>query len=228
MNNIEILSKHCLETFDFSTAKLSDEYYYNSLPFAVIDAIFSIGVRYASTKATVIRYCEYFNLQRIRTQKDFSPTIEQHTISQLISNISSIEHFSENILHNKQRTSSRNGILKAEAVLMWAELFQKNNIDTLQDFNQKYTKSLELDLKSIKGQSSGISLAYLKMLCGDDNHCKPDRHILQFISQCLSQDISPEMAQDYLNGVCDLLITKFPNLTVRLIDHTIWNYMSST
>ena len=43
-------------------ATLGREYYYNSLSLCVIDAVFSIGVRYESVRAVVRRYCQRFQI----------------------------------------------------------------------------------------------------------------------------------------------------------------------
>ncbi len=224
---IQDLLNCCLNTLDFDNTKLSDEYYYNSLPFAIIDAVFSIGVRYTSTRSTVIRYCDYFGLKRIRELEEYPDEFCQHTMTEFINNFESVDNFTETVLKNKQRTSSRNGILKSEAVYKWAKIFQKYNVETLQTFNQKYSLELEEELKNIKGQSSGISIVYLKMLCGDNNFCKPDRHIINFITNCTNAPCSQQEASVYLDAVCKLLRNKYSNLNVRLLDHTIWRYMSN-
>ena len=45
----------------FVDLQLDQAYFYQSLPLCVIDAVYSIGVRYSSTEATVQRFCEHFN-----------------------------------------------------------------------------------------------------------------------------------------------------------------------
>mgnify|MGYP003466554474 CR=1 FL=1 len=37
--------------------ELGDEYFYASLPLCVIDAVYSIGVRYGSVRNVIRRYC---------------------------------------------------------------------------------------------------------------------------------------------------------------------------
>lgn len=196
------------------------------MPFAVIDAIFSIGVRYISTRNTVDRYCQYYKLQRIRNINEFPPEIEQHKITDFIENLESIDNFAEKVFKNKQRTSSKNGILKADAVLAWAKILKGHNIETLQKFNDEYSIELESELKNVPGQASGISIMYLKMLCGNDNNCKPDRHVLRFILECSNVNCSPKQACEYLGKVCQILKNNYPNLNLRLMSHTIWRYMS--
>ena len=48
----------------------------------------------------------------------------------------SIDEFTDIVLKNHQRTSSRNGILKSEAVYEIAKIFQKYKINTLADFQK--------------------------------------------------------------------------------------------
>ncbi len=55
--DIETLANCCKRHLDLQNAKFNDEYYYNSLPFCVIDAVFSIGIRYTITRNVVINFC---------------------------------------------------------------------------------------------------------------------------------------------------------------------------
>ena len=44
------LALACERLFDLNTLTLSESYYYASLPLCVIDAVFSIGVKYTGTQ----------------------------------------------------------------------------------------------------------------------------------------------------------------------------------
>ena len=61
--------------------KLGREYFYQSLPLCVIDAVFSIGVRYAGVKKVVSRYCDYFTLPQYRKQETVLPPEETQRLS---------------------------------------------------------------------------------------------------------------------------------------------------
>jgi len=56
-------------------------------------------------------------------------------VSDLIHQISSVgqERFATEVMRNRARTSSRGGILKAEASLRFAEVLQAHGIEVLQD-----------------------------------------------------------------------------------------------
>jgi hypothetical protein len=64
-SDIQAIADYCKANLDLASAMLVDEDYYQSLPFCVIDTIYSINANYTSTRNTVIRFCEYFGLKRI-------------------------------------------------------------------------------------------------------------------------------------------------------------------
>ncbi len=56
---VDTITAYCRTKLDLTQAILTDQAYsYYSLPLCVIDAVFSIGVRYSSTEATVRRFCD--------------------------------------------------------------------------------------------------------------------------------------------------------------------------
>ncbi|MGN1419031.1 MAG: helix-turn-helix transcriptional regulator [Acutalibacteraceae bacterium] len=226
----ELISKKAAdflaENFDIENFSLPEEYNYSCLPLCLIDAIFSIGVNYYSTRNTVLRYCEKVGIEpykKSNQKKDI-----HYTTSDLIAEIQSsgIEKFAAETIKNRQRTSSKNGILKAEAVFECAKKFKEFGIETKADFNSK-CNNIETEYKSVKGQSSGISFQYLKMLCGNENILKPDRHILRFLSEFFDRNIEKEEAQQIMEDILNILQTSYPNLTIRELDYLIWNYMRS-
>ena len=158
-----------------------------------------------------------------RTQTDET----EHTIRDFLTNVAkydTVEDFSRNVLHNMQRTSSRNGILKAEACREVALVCQKHGINTLRDFNDYADKAaLDKDIKSVRGQSSGIMLKYLYMLTGDENRVKPDRHIVRFIKEtCALQKLTDDDVQVIMVRTVEMLKPEYPNITVRFLDSLIW------
>ena len=121
MDDIRIVAVYCRNVLNLKEARLSDPYFYQSLSLCVIDAVFSIRAIYeTTTMPTVKRYCDYFNLKRYRTDRASLPKIEeQQSIKDWLSAMESkgIEFFTSSVFKNRQRTSSKNGILKPEASL---------------------------------------------------------------------------------------------------------------
>ena len=216
------------EVLDLGSAKLCEDYYYTSLPLCVINAVFSINTRYKAVQNVVARYCQYFQLKRVRDDWSIVPPVdEQESVSALCRKYeeSGVLGFADDIFQNHQRTSARGGILKAEAVRQFATALREHSIEYLQDVARAMEDSrLEAAIRAIPGQGSGISLRYLWMLAGSDDIIKPDRMILRFLRRALAREPSVREAQGLLAGAAVLLKAQFAHLTPRLLDYKVWEY----
>jgi|ERR1043166_1688492 hypothetical protein len=209
-------------------ARLPDVYFYASPTLCVIDAVFSIGVRYESVIATVNRYCQAFDLPRIRQDRAAWPMREhQEPMSSLVKRIDDIgaESFAASVLRNRQRTSARGGVLKAEAVRAFAFTLAANGIECFQDIPSFDENSqVHRDLRRIRGQGSGISIGYFWMLAGSDQLVKPDRMILGYLGQTLGRSIQVQEARMLIPEAVALLRNEYPDLSPRLLDYKIWEF----
>ncbi len=206
-----------------------NETFYKSLPICIIDAVFSIGVKYQSVEKATNTFLNYFGLDISRT----FPIKNEYTIDNFISDMgtfSSFEEAAEKGFNNRQRTSTINGILKAEACYRVAEVFKKHNINTLEEFNTYPSKNaLDLDILKVQGQGSGIMLKYLYMLAGKTNEVKPDRHMVNFMKKVFpslsmgSKDHNE--IKDIMKETVSILNNKYPQLTERFLDVLIWEHM---
>jgi hypothetical protein len=219
----------CADELDLQAATLGPEYFYQSLPLCVIDAVYSIGVRYQGVQNIVRRYCEYFGLQEFRAPIEQIPQpSQQQSLSVFLENFASlgIPKLTLDVFRNRQRTSSRNGILKSEAVFHFAKVCHESGMDFLQDVGPKVLDTpLEMKLRKIPGQ--GISVGYFFMLAGNDDLIKPDRWILNFLTRCLGRSPGLAEAQSLFSAVCSILRKQHPSLSPRLLDNTIWKYERS-
>jgi hypothetical protein len=190
--------------------------------------VFSIGIKYQTTQGVVQRYCNYFKLNKIRTDKNLVPDIKsQQSISNFLEMHDKYD-FTEQIFQNRNRTSPQNGILKSEAVFLFADVLKKYQIEYFQDIYKFYiNKEIGEEVMQIPGQRSGISLKYFLMLAGNNDLIKPDRQILSFLKEIIGYSVSIEEAQEILLRTCCILKKDFPTLTLRLLDHLIWNYQRS-
>ncbi len=210
----------------FETATLGPEYSYHSLPLCVIDAVFSIGVRYRNVQKVVESWCV---AQRPNWPKYSSGEQARETITDLIRATNGYEGIAlaqKFFGGNRQRTSSRSGILKADAVVRFAKALQKSRVDDFPDIRDAArAKCASQAVRSIPGQGSGLSFDYLLMLAGDDSYVKPDRMLCRFVAEATGRpDISPRSARDAVVAACRELACEFPHLTPRLLDHLIWSY----
>ncbi len=225
LNDISRLVEYCITHLDLPNAKLSDEFYYHSLPLCVIDAVFSIGVRYTSTQNVVHRFCHHFALPVTRSSRlSLPPTSEQISISQVIkiyNELGGAESMAKTIYQNLQRTSTQSGILKSEAVLRFSKVLWEFGVAYLQDVNQIFENpDFEARIKTIPGQTSGISLKYFYMLVGADEYIKPDRMIRRFVFSAIQKDLGNEETQHLVVEASHILSKQYPHLTPRTLDYT--------
>jgi hypothetical protein len=201
-----------------------DNYEYASVPLCVIDAVFSIGVRYTGVTNTIDNFCKFSHWE-----KDRKKARTEHIVSQLLSILSPYENrfdeLAENVFRNRQLTSARSGIRKAEAVYRFAKALQHHGIETFSDAIQR-GKDRELGeaVRRIPGQSSGLSFAYFLMLVGHRDVVKPDRMLRRFVALAIDKPVSQDYADDLVVRASAVLRTQFPNLTPSVLDNAIWTY----
>lgn len=203
------------------------EYFYNSLALCVIDAVFSMGARYKCAENAVENYVKYMG------QNNFERK-DNHTITDFIKNCEpfkndDFKNMAQEVFNNHQRTSSKNGILKAKACYEVAKKLKKSKVYTLQDFQNlslEDTNALEQSVKEVRGQSSGIMFSYLCMLAGDENICKPDRWIKRFLKDIGLTEIENDdkKIQELFCKACKQLKKDYPSITPRYLDYQIWSY----
>jgi len=218
------LVTYCKNKLNFNDLVQAEAYGYQNLPLCIIDAVFSIGVRYTSTENTVKRFCNHFDVTRLR-EKDLDPQSEQLSVSSFIQFHEgfTFQEMAEKIYQNKQRTSTRNGILKAEAAYRFASVVQKFDVEYLQDVEKILgNEKFEAEIARIPGQGSGLSTRYFYMLAGDENFIKPDRMIRRFIQAAISRELSMQDCQELLLAAHAELVRDYPLLTPRSLDHQIW------
>lgn len=216
-------------------AELRDAHYYASVPLCLIDAVFSIGVRYSSTARAVQRFAAHqdpkwpiFDRRRMTNE-----AVAEKTVACLVAALEGRPpaDTAETIFKNHQRTSPRNGILKSQAVLEFAKALSRSGIEVFEDLtdDRKVATAREQVLQ-VKGQSSGISFDYFLLLAGSDNHVKADRMVRRFVSRAKyghdvapnELSIPPKLAFNVVVTAAHLLKGEFPNMTPRLLDSLIW------
>ena len=213
------IATHCRQVLPLAEAKLSAEYGYVSLPHCVIDSVFSIGVRYEGVKNVIARYDAFLRQQRIAHAS--------HTIEEMLGLLEpfGMEGCAEQIFVNRQRISTRNGILKAEAVLLFAQTLKKHDVQHRAHASKLLSKpEFEEDIRAIPGQSSGISLKYFFMLVGEMDYIKPDRMIYRFLENALKRSLKQNEPENILRAASLLLQAEYPHLKPALLDHEIWKH----
>lgn len=229
-NDIEKIARYCRANLNLNEDILDAEGYYSCLPLCVIDTIFSIGVRYESTEQTVKRFCNHFNIRRLSTVRYPEPS-QQLSVTAFLGFYGryGVERMAEEVYQNRQRTSTRNGILKSEAVYRVGKVLHDRKVNYLQDVQKILgNPGFEAAFQAIPGQTSGISLRYFYMLVGSEDFIKPDRMIARFLEAATHRRMSTSEMHHALIGAVKLLSVDYPSLTPRRLDHMIWRFQRQT
>ena len=225
-DDIQKLVDYCEQNLNLQNAKLGKEYGYNSITLCIIDAVFSIGINYNTTRAVVKRYADVNNVKLFRTTDEFPPTNQQDSISKLIERTKAVgvDSMASEIYKNRCRTSTgKSSILKSDAVLRFAEVLKSMGVEYLQDLQRLIgNEELERKIKGIPGQTSGISLDYFYMLAGDDTYVKADRMMFRFFNDAIGYIPSKQEIRRMVTEVTNRMKNKYNGLTPRALDHQIW------
>jgi hypothetical protein len=214
----QVISKEYIEEF----LSKSKHYGPKSLVICVIDSVFSIGVKYESTIKVVERFAEYvgINIENDEyTLEQFLDSFQDYTYEQL----------ADDVFKNRQRTSTRNGILKAEAVVHYINILNSNGINTTEDLlNHENITRVRNEIMLIPGQKSGVSFAYVMMLAGDTSLFKPDRHIYSFFESFLGYGkLNEDQLKSKFNEQFKIIKGEYSVFTIRLLDSLIWTFMKN-
>ncbi len=132
----------------------------------------------------------------------------------------------ETVFRNRQRTSTRSGILKAEATYRFAITLQRFGIETFTNVLKSGLRNdVRQEIKSIPGQGTGLSYAYFLILAGNQDGVKADRMVTRFVANALGiRSVAPEIAEQLVRDACAALRLDFPALVPSSLDNRIWNY----
>lgn len=224
MYDHKVLAEFCKTKLDFS--KFTFDGYYQNLPLCVVDAVFSIGARYTSTRNTVEKFASYFGLDSCLEER--VPSANSQTQLDFLIEVYDqfgVDFLTDKVYQNRQRTSTRNGILKSESVLRFSRVLHQHGIKYMQDIDRLIGQTpFEEEIQKIPGQASGICLRYLYILTGSPDHVKPDRMILRFIQSALGKAVSADQGSSYIIEASKILQRDYPTLTPAILDNQIWNY----
>lgn len=217
-----------IETTGLVPLSLPREFFYASLPLCIIDAVFSIGVTYTSTRNTVIRFAD-------RHGWALGPVEDRHrgekTIADLLACYGGLspDEAADRLYGNRQWTSTASGILKAEAVQRFARALQEAGIDDFADMIDERLADADAAIRQIPGQKSGISVDYFRMLSGDDALIKPDRMVQRYIARAIGttpDKVDPERARTLLRGAVGELNGRGADWSPRRLDYAVWSLES--
>lgn len=133
------------------------------------------------------------------------------------------------LLTNRQNTSTRGGIRKADAVVRHIHAFHAHGVSNLGDAialfgDEERFSAVNADLRKIPGEGAhAVRRDYLWMLIGQDDLIKPDRMVLRWFRNH-GAIVDPVGARDLIAALVPAVSTRLKRpITAWEIDHALWN-----
>ena len=227
---IEVVAAYADTHLDLESAQLSNAYYYQSLPFCIIDAVFSLGVRYGQVENVIRNVAKVADWNIFRSNgSNFLSANQQKNISDLLSEINKHKNPCQTLFNNRgyANPSAQNvpKVQKADLVHKFAGVLKRHQIETFQDLaSYGDPDALDAALCALPALTSGVGVRYFRMLSGDENQVKPDRMIQRFIRDAIGKNLDANACVTIIQGACQILNAKGSPLTPRLLDHEIWKF----
>lgn len=165
---------------------------YASLGLAVLEAVYAVRGHPASVHRVVTEYCAFAHV----APAGLGRPGREHTARHLRDAIARMgaERFAVEVVHHRQPTGSRNGILKAEACLLVAEALLDAGVERRADLRSAQRReAARTAWITIPGQRSGGSWCHLLVLAGLDI-VEVDDRLRSFVAATIGRRPSREEA----------------------------------
>lgn len=194
--------------------------YREGLALCVIDSVQSTGVTYSSVENVVARYRDY------RRSEGGDPNTDG--VPELLATFDELDGpdgWAEKI-GNGNRTSSRGGVLKSEAIRDAARVLTAEGIETTVALlgaaeDEERLERLRKAWCAVKGQRSGITWHYMQMLAGIPG-VKPDRMVIRFVADSLQRprrSVTTGFALEILTAAAMEM-----GISPTDLDHAVWQF----
>ncbi|MBW0273065.1 hypothetical protein ATM97_23560 [Nocardia sp. MH4] len=200
-----------------------------SLTFCVLDAVYSIGANYIYHVVPVVeRVAATFGVDVPATAPAAAAlTADPVPLGALLGRYPDSDALVA-VTKNRQNTSTRGGIRKADAVLRYARILDRHGVNTLADAraalsNDQKFEQINHALRRVPGEgAAGVRRGYLWMLIGDQWTVKPDRIVLRWLSRA-GFPVDEKGARRLLREVAESLTDRLGrDISPWEVDHAIW------
>lgn len=198
-----------------------------SLSFAITDAVWSISADY---DAVVVPLVRKKLAVRFGVDQPTMPATDPIGDDPLpLTSLTELSVEELTALTNRQRTSTRGGILKADAVLRYARIFSDHGVATMCEAIELFNDTPRFDavdsaLRQVPGEGGeGVRRGYLWMILGKDDLIKPDRMVLRWLDHH-GFTADPSRARRIVEQLIPEVTRKLGrDVSAWEIDHAMWN-----
>ena len=197
-----------------------------SLSLCIADAVWSIGAHYDNVVVPLVRkLATKFSVEQPTIPMSESLGADPLPLAELAD--LTVDELIP--LTNRQNTSTRGGIRKADAVLRYIHVFRSHGVKDLGDAivlfgDDERFAAVNADLRKVPGEGAhAVRRDYLWMLIGQDDLIKPDRMVLRWFRRH-GVTVDPVGARDLIAALVPAVSAGLKRpVTAWEIDHALWN-----
>ncbi len=217
-----------VETILNKITEIQDYKYYCSPAMAMFDTVMSINTRYQTVKNILPRFEKAFNFTTALTieMPDENEQIKSSVILESLKKYTP-QQIADILQYQGKSNAGNLRRLKTDIFMDCLNILKSHKIETFQDVNclsETNRCELDKDLRNVKGINDKIT--YIFMLCGEKDFVMVDRHIRKFVKETLQLNLSDDKIAYVLKQTArEIILPNGQQMTPRLLDHCIWNYM---
>lgn len=214
---VDALLQRCREVLGDPSGWVTPPGYPDGMALCVIDAVWSIGVKYKGVERVLDRY------RAARRDEGGEPSKDNSADLLAVIDAAGGPAAWADALGNRQLTSTRSGVLKAQAVQQATQVLVNHGVQRPSDLAAGAPARLsevEASWRAVTGQRSGISWRYLLLLAGLPE-VKPDRMVVRFVSTAVGRTPDLDSTVGLVRSAAASL-----GVDVRTLDHRIWRFQS--
>jgi hypothetical protein len=195
----------------------------------VLDAVYSVGARYAGVARVCRAYAGHARLDPVTVaHRDIATvlgTAAEQPLEAFVADVHAVgvDRFAGEVVRHRGRTSPRGGTLKADAALRYAQILVELDVHRVGDLHDLFVDTDRFDavqarLRQVPGNGAfDVRMGYLWMLTGQDGVVKPDRMVLRWLARHSPTPIDPATARELLAAVAQVV-----GCSPWELDHAIW------
>lgn len=200
--------------------------YPDSLALCVVDSIYSTGQHYNAVKNVVSNYKEYQGTSASTVSTGESDGVEE--LLATFSAVGGVSEWADQVAKNRKPAHTKpNAVLKAEVVLLAAELLRDKGVLTVADLRALDGVALQ-DLhsgwKALPSQRSGITFNYVLILAGRQS-IKVDRMVHRFVANVPGATLKDATNEEVLATLVEVATEL--DVTAAVLDHVAWRFASN-
>jgi hypothetical protein len=198
---------------------------YAHISLALVDAVYSIQLRYSAVRRVVAAYCQASGTPNQPLAARSEPELRERGLDHLLdlAGASSGPELADRLFGGSR--SQTHGRLKADVCVEVARRLRAAGVADSDDLRQR---AFDADVKQAWTGVHGLGWVTWQYFCALNgiDELKPDTMLMRFVTKTLGRRVDAVETNDLLSRVWKALLPSHPGLTKRALDHAIWRFES--